>query len=174
MWSNRICRNYRIFKSNHEYENYLQTLHQKDAIILSKFRCRSHALPVTKGRFDANMPHTEMQCTLCQSSDLGDEFHYLFVCPFFHRERTLLLPQNIRRALKFPSVLLMEKLFNTRKIGVLKKLAKFAHLIMLEFCHKPQKEEYFLNSCSTSSTVRSQIRTRSGRLVKRPDRLMCK
>ena len=32
VWSNRICRNYRIFKSNHKYENYLQTLHQKDAI----------------------------------------------------------------------------------------------------------------------------------------------
>ena len=42
------------------YENYLPTLHQKDATTLCKFRCRSHALPVTKGRFDTNIPYIEM------------------------------------------------------------------------------------------------------------------
>ena len=171
VWSNRICKNYRIFKSNHKYENYLQTLHQKDAITLCKFRCRSHALPVTKGRFDANIPYIEMQCTLCLSSDIGDEFHYLFVCPYFHRERNLFLPKSLC-ALKFPSALHMVKLFNTGKTSVLKNLAKFARLIMLQFCHKPKKEEYSFNSFSTSSMIRSPMRTRSGRLVKQPTRFV--
>ena len=112
-----------------------------------------------------------MQCTLCLSSDIGDEFHYLFVCPYFHRERKLFLPKSLC-ALKFPSALHMVKLFNTGKTSVLKNLAKFARLIMLQFCHKPKKEEYSFNSFSTSSMVRSPMRTRSGRLVKQPTRFV--
>ena len=83
VWSNRICTNYRIFKGDHAFENYLLTLNKKDAFTLCKFRCRSHRLPVNKGRFNASTPHNDMQYTLCLSSDIGDEFHYIFVCPFF-------------------------------------------------------------------------------------------
>ena len=107
-----------------------------------------------------------MQCTLCLSSDVGDEFLYFFVCPYFHRERNVFLPKRIH-ALKFPSAL---HLFNTGKTCVLKNLAKFARLIMLQFCHKPKKEEYSFNSFSTTSIARSPMRTHSGRLVKQPTR----
>ena len=170
VWSNRICTNYRIFKGNHTFENYLQTLHQKDAITLCKFRCRSHTLPVNKGRFNANVPNIEMQCTLCLSSAIGDEFHYIFVCPYFHRERNLYLPKTLC-ALRFPSALHMEKLFDSKKACVLKKLAKFAHLIMLQFCHRPKKEDCSFNSSSTNTIrSRSTICTRSGRIVKQPTR----
>ena len=93
------------------FENYLQTLHQKDAITLCKFRCRSHALPVTKGRFDANMPYIEMQCTLCLSSDIGDEFHFLFVCPYFHRERNLFLPKSLCALIEVPKCVAHGKAF---------------------------------------------------------------
>ena len=54
-----FCTNYRIFKGNHEFENYLLTLNKTDAFTLCKFRCRSHKLPVNKGRFNANM-HTTL------------------------------------------------------------------------------------------------------------------
>ena len=63
-------------------------------------------------------------CTLCLSSDIGDEFHYLFVCPYFHRERNLFLPKSI-----------------------------IARLIMLQCCHKPKKEVYSFNSFSTHLCV---------------------
>ena len=62
--------------------------------------------------------------------------------------------------------------FNPGASSVLKNLAKFARLIMLQFCHKPKKEEYSFNSFSTSSMVRSPMRTRSGRLVKQPTRFV--
>ena len=81
-WSNRICTNYRMFKNELVYEKYLQILCQKEAIALSKFRCRTHRLPVNKGRFDANVVD-DLQCPLCTPTDIGDEFHYIFVCPFF-------------------------------------------------------------------------------------------
>ena len=81
-WSNIICTNYRMFKDNWMFEKYLQVLCKKDSITLSKFRCRANGLPVNKGRFDASLTD-ELHCTVCSSSDIGDEFNYIFVCPFF-------------------------------------------------------------------------------------------
>ena len=65
------------------FEKYLQVLCKKDyRYLLSKFRCRANGLPVNKGRFYASLTD-ELHYTLCSSSDIGNEFHYIFVCPFF-------------------------------------------------------------------------------------------
>ena len=67
-WSNRICTNYRMFKNVLHIEKYFLVLSQKDIVILSKFRCRSHTLPVNNSRYDACL-YNEMICPLCLSSD---------------------------------------------------------------------------------------------------------
>ena len=30
-----------------------------------------------------NLPYEDRLCTKCSSADIGDEFHYVFGCPFF-------------------------------------------------------------------------------------------
>ena len=46
-------------------------------------RCNTH-LPIEKGRW-LGIPRHERVCRLCNAIQLGDEFHYLFSCPFFSR-----------------------------------------------------------------------------------------
>ena len=167
VWSNRICTNYRIFKDNNVLENYLLSLNKTDANNLSKFRCRSHNLPVNRGRFDANTLHSDMQCSLCLSNDIGDEFHYIFACPFFEKERRVFLPQQFLN-IKLYSALHMRELFDTRSISRLKNLAKFARIIMLQFSVKREKQH--TSSVSQSVNRVGPVQTRSGRIVKQPDR----
>ena len=103
-----------------------------------------------------------MQCTLCLSTDTGDEFHYIFVCPYFQRERCLYLPKRLCKT-RLPSALHMTELFNSRCVSQLKNLARFTRLIMLQFTIKTEKEDSSSNADSTISV--GPTRTRSGRIV---------
>ena len=169
-WSNRICTNYRMFKNELVYEKYLQILCQKEAITLSKFRCRTHRLPVNKGRFDANVVD-DLQCPLCTPTDIGDEFHYIFVCPFFQNERKMYIPSNLCGSSLRPSALHMDKVFNTAHACQLKKLAKFVRIIMSYFS-KDSRVHVDGNTVNDSSQISNVVRhTRSGRRVNCPVRL---
>ena len=41
-----------------------------------------HRLPIQRGRV-MNLPYEDRLCTKCSSADIGDEFDYVFSCPFF-------------------------------------------------------------------------------------------
>ena len=84
------CLNYRMFKINFEYENYLSILEYKQRIVFTKFRCRNHKLPIETGSHN-NVPRELRICLKCNSNNIGDELHYLFVCSFFRRQRLKLL-----------------------------------------------------------------------------------
>ena len=167
-WSNRICTNYRMFKNVLHIEKYFLVLSQKDIVTLSKFRCRSHTLPVNNSRYHASL-YNEMICPLCLSSNLGDEFHYLFECPFFQKERHLYIPENISNIRS--SGLKISKLFNSANTCQLKKIAKFARTIMLQFTQSPKKnnEDDEPNNKNNTEII---VRTRSGRIIKQPVRLV--
>ena len=83
------CINYRLFKSMFECELYIKKLPTFLAISLMKFRCRNTKLPVVKLRYD-NLVYSP-ECTLCDSGEIGDEFHVLLKCPFLKEERRKLL-----------------------------------------------------------------------------------
>ena len=87
-WHNDVltsgqCLNYRLFNESHGYEQYLDILSGYSCIQdFIYFRlCITH-LPIEKGR-QLGIPRHERVCRLCNSNQLGDEFHYLFSCPFF-------------------------------------------------------------------------------------------
>jgi hypothetical protein len=42
-------------------------------------RISAHKLPVESGRY-TKTPYEDQVCTLCQSNEIGDEFHYLLSC----------------------------------------------------------------------------------------------
>ena len=59
-------------------------------------------------------------CDICDLEHIGDEFHYLFECKYFERERKQLLP-NIQKS----NVLIYHDLFNDNDINNCIKIAKF-------------------------------------------------
>ena len=79
--SNRNCTNYRLFKDDHCFENYLTSLSDVDRIALSKFRCRSIKLPVVNS--GSSVGDVSCLCKLCDLKETGDEFLYILKCLFF-------------------------------------------------------------------------------------------
>mgnify|MGYP006890314000 CR=1 FL=1 len=87
-WHNDVltsdkCLNYRLFEQSHGYEQYLYILSGYSCIQkFIYFRLSSNHLPIEKGSW-LGIPRHERVCRLCNANQVGDEFHYLFSCPFF-------------------------------------------------------------------------------------------
>ena len=76
------CLNYRIFKTEHEFENYLIRMSPKMRKTLIDYRLCKNKLPIETGRW-ANIDRNLRKCKLCNSGTVGDEFHYVMECCFF-------------------------------------------------------------------------------------------
>ena len=95
------CVNYRLFKEELIFENYLINLPWIHANNLLKFRTRNCQIPVVKYRFD--VLHDDSKCYFC-NKNYADEYHYVMECPQFNTDRNKF---NIRRpnALLFGSII---------------------------------------------------------------------
>ncbi len=118
------CINYRIFKNDFAFENYINVLPMKYRIIFSKFRCRNYKIPIVTGLY-SNTPLEDRLCTLC-NNDIGDEFHYIFNCTYFNAKRFVYLSQFYYQ---HPSTEKMSLLFNS-KGDVLLNLCKFIEYVV--------------------------------------------
>ena len=125
---NKMCKNYRIFKESLRLEPYLTKLDFSDRVSLSKFRCGNHKLPVIVSIYDNNT--NSKICKECDRNELGDEFHYLFVCPKFNEVRKLHIKKYYYTR---PNTIKMFQLFDNNNLKSLTKLAKFVKIIMLHF-----------------------------------------
>ena len=85
---NRKCTIYRIFKEKYGFEKYLLELEFYDRTALCNLRTGNHKLPISKSRY---MGEENVNCTLCDSNVIGDEFHMLFNCKFFEEKRKIFL-----------------------------------------------------------------------------------
>ena len=120
---------YRIFKIDFCCENYLLNLSDHYRKIFTKFRTSNHKLPIETGRW-TNTPRQERVCNICDLEEVGDEFHYIFNCKFFKKERESLLGQYYctrGNTIKF------EELFNTTSEVKLAKICKFLKLLLNKF-----------------------------------------
>ena len=98
--SKEIYYNYRMFKNVFAAEDYLQIFpHTSTAYTFVHFRTLNHRLPIQRGSV-MNLPYEDRLCTKCSSADIGDEFHYVFSCPFFaeSRKKTNLSPFYCKNA----------------------------------------------------------------------------
>lgn len=125
---NVLCSNYKMMKDEHRQEKYIVELDTPERIILSKFRCGTHKLPVATERFSRQ--ENFHPCTLCNSNEVGDEYHYVLICPAVRevRERCIKVYYYCR-----PSSLKFFMLFNTGSKKQIKNLVKFVKYIMSLF-----------------------------------------
>ena len=115
------CITYRLFKDTWGMEPYLLKLPPVFRIPMCKFRSSNHKLAIEKLRY-TNVPREHRTCHLCNSNQVGDEFHFLFICNRLENERLDCIPlYYITR----PNVLKLEQLMNNRNKKVLLGLAKF-------------------------------------------------
>ena len=126
-----VCRNFyfanvcfvQIIYKLFDFEKYLLNCNYVERIALSKLRCANIKLPVYNTIF---MYDTDI-CTLCNLYILGDEYHYIMLCPYF-REKYV-KPYYYTR----PSVIKFEKLLCSSSKKKLSNLAKFARIILKQF-----------------------------------------
>jgi len=128
------CTNYRVFKKSLCLENYLSLLNFYERRSLARFRCRSSYLPLNKSKFfskDVDTSNADQwdRCVLCHKNDLGDDFHYLFVCPFFNHFRKMYIDKKYWDR---PNTFSLSNLFGSKNIDTLKKLSRFVNIVMEE------------------------------------------
>ena len=137
-WSSEVqslpkCTTYRIFKENLTFEKNLLVLPRKLAKDLSRFRVSNHSLPIEMLRY-SNVPREERLCPLCDTREIGDEYHYIFKCPHFRAVRREFLPsfcwQNA-------STIKLKSLFNKTQSTTLQKLAHFISRVTSSFLLPP-------------------------------------
>ena len=119
--------NYRMFKTMFVQERYISLLLTNLAIRLARFRTTNNSLPVNKLRFDA-IPRDERLCQKCPQREVGDEFHYIFSCPYFDEKRRACLSQYFHGR---PNAIKFNELFNSSK-KILLKLTHFIDVIEKE------------------------------------------
>ena len=157
---NPLCRNYRMFKTTPQPSPYLTLLPTNQRIALCKFRTRCHNLPICAQRFNnKNTPESKLKCPLCDSNDVGDEFHYIFKCKALNAMRIQRIPKYF---LLSPNVLKFQELFESSDPILLSQLAKFAAHIMECFNHEKIESPVKLRAVHV---------TRAGRVSKPPARL---
>ncbi|MCG8049047.1 MAG: reverse transcriptase family protein [Candidatus Thiodiazotropha endolucinida] len=111
---------YKTFKTNFEQSNFFKLLPPSLCKTFLRFRTRNHKLPVETGRWRSVALH-DRKCNICDS-EIGDEFHYLFVCSHFRNYRLKYLnPYFYTR----PNMFKLAQLMNTKNSNDLKKLCYF-------------------------------------------------
>ena len=116
--------NYRIFKTNFGFEQYLVSFPIKQQICFMQIRTRNHRLPNETGRWQ-RIQRDERLCNLCQA-EIGDEFHYMLVC----KELQAIRKQYLSRYYYVrPNTMKFSELFNTRSKTTLRKLCAFISVI---------------------------------------------
>ena len=96
------CYLYKGFKSELKLEEYLCKLPNDLRINFTKCRLCNHTLPIEIGRHK-NIDRKYRICTLCDKHDLGDEYHYMFICKRFHNKRVNLYQSDVFRNPVWPN-----------------------------------------------------------------------
>ena len=118
--------NYSLYKENIDMENYLMVLPKSIYTTFAKFRTGNHRFPCEVGRYN-DTEIAERKCTLCDSGDVGDEMHYLLLCPFFSNDRSLYLSRYYYAR---PNILKFKEIMSTRNMRRLKRLCIFIAIIL--------------------------------------------
>ena len=96
-----------------------------------KFRFSNHKLPIQSQRF-IGIEREERVCELCNTGEIGDEFHYSFICNderIVSEREKYLSKYYIHR----PNVIKYHSLMNVKSFVKQKKLSRFIGFILKLF-----------------------------------------
>ena len=88
--------NYRLIKDSINLESFFFFFFYWTPIFvihLGTLRIGNHRFPRERGQW-RGLDINERKCTRCKCLEVGDEFHYLLVCPFFSSERKLFIEKH--------------------------------------------------------------------------------
>ena len=105
--------NYRLFKDNFCFEKYFDILDNRDIFTFCRFRTTNHKLPIEYGRW-GNIQRNARICPICNSNDIGDEFHYILQCKSLSAQREVCIDKKYLR--KFKDIISMTKKSKLRKL----------------------------------------------------------
>ena len=122
---------------------------------ICKFKCANHRMPIVTGRY-TGVEVDNRTCDLCNLNpkEIGDEFHYLFKCPFFREDRVKYIKRFFYTN---PNMYKMTQLFNYVGHKEMLNLGKFIYIILSHFrnrqyriklCHPHIQQIYQTNSIS--------------------------
>lgn len=120
---------YYAFKNDISIENYLLNLSKHKYWPIIKFRTCNHKLPIETGRWN-NLEFSERKCTICDLDIIGDEFHYLFECPYFKEDRIKYLRKYFYTR---PNMHKYKELMQSKKLTILRNLSDFVRIIINKF-----------------------------------------
>ena len=120
--------NYKLFKDSIIFESYLTLLPKQHYIPILKFRTANHFFVIETSRWlNRRIPLENRKCDKCNKNDLGDEYHYLQVCPYFKNKRDNLIPEYFH---KRPNVIKFKELLNTKSVTLLEQLSHFIRILL--------------------------------------------
>ena len=126
--NNSTCHSYRLMTEQKILQKYFN-LPRQYTYALCKFKCANSKIPTIVGRY-SNQPLEDRTCTVCESNEIGDEYHYLFKCSKFNDERAKYIKKYY---FNNPSHHKMNSLFNESTKKQLLNLAKFVYEVMQVF-----------------------------------------
>ena len=131
VFNNSVCLNYRVMSDRKHLKNYLLKLPSQYMYAICKFKCANHRMPIVQGRY-AGVDVDNRTCDLCNLNpkEIGDEFHYLFNCPFFREDRVRYIKRFFYTN---PNMYKMTQLFNYVDYKEMLNLGKFVYVILSHF-----------------------------------------
>ena len=117
---------YNLFTNNiFVSRNYINSgAYMNNITTLLRFRTSDHKLPFETGRWN-NVPRNQRFCNLCKNN-IGDEYHYIMICPELKEYRKAYLPSMYFRR---PNAFKFFELFSCKKLAVINNLCKFINII---------------------------------------------
>ena len=111
-----------FFKNNTNYLDFVKT--QQHRVALTRLRTSNHRLAVESGRWHKPhvLPLIERKCSSCE--DLGDEYHFLLVCPMYTELRRHFLPKYYHQR---PNMLKFVELMSSKNSNIITKLANYTY-----------------------------------------------
>ena len=135
-WGNEVenaskCFYYRHFHSKPTLQKYLKILPENAWLPILKLRTANHKFPIEIYSWSITFKdRMKRLCTLCQTGEVGDEYHYVLICPVFLEARKELIQKHYYSR---PSVFKFLELINSENKIILVKLAKFLKIVFSIF-----------------------------------------
>ncbi len=95
-------RTYITFKTNFEYESYLNMTSEHQRKALTRFRISAHRLAIERGRYTVPLTPAENRiCTYCPNQEVEDEYHFLMSCSYYQELRNTLTANVLKECRNF-------------------------------------------------------------------------